>query len=699
MSLANKFKQSLLVFFVVWLFALPIFQAQATVPVADAPHAGFTVKKIIIDKVFHGISIALGKVANLSLGLPGSGAARGAVLRTADGGCEITKKGLAAVDAADTFGSITVVVGTAGEVAKLNTKIAILTAVKNCKEVVVKAAGSPATGQQEITVSEVTILRLKNEIGVLEQRIDKLKELRSAVVKEIWKAVAVRILMNAQSRLTMRLVNGLIKKYKIGSVLDYVDAASTFVYTKDYIQKNHKKDADKMIVRSILTNDAFANKVLPLVRDQAKTTLGYAPEDLDIAQPDYYIKLAQAGSGSVDPFLLQTIFDDKAQEAKASGDQAARNEVSASQGFVPVRNCQGVVSQQQDIDNKNIQYSREVYDNEQALWDIQTARLMYPKTVNPEQVAKAQKALDDSRKKLRALPETNRPIVNFCEKIQNPGASIANSINSYLGAHLGAASNVKSENLPFFAVFMESVANSFVNTVIQGQKPNLSILTDAGIRSANIAAQQYLDSAAQGADNEKLKSADLAANADLAIFDIQKTGTEAAEYTFKWSVKAISGAVAVQIFGPGNFKHFSEDLEGSFKANIRAGGVYTLRVYDQDSQSLAAKIFDLALEAPLKEIDLPEPPTLEQSDIDLGKIVDPLKPESPNPRVTRQDLIDECSSNGYPEEYCNDLYPDPGAPPPANPPPAGGGVQGAFIAKPIEPIRGGWKAVSPRGRQ
>jgi hypothetical protein len=719
-------KQSFLKSFCIFTLAItiaffPLLQAQAFLGVGDVvidpTHVAVSKGKWVVDKIFQGVEMATSKLSLASLGLPGSGAARGVVIKTADGACEITKKGLSAIEAADNFGTIDVIAGSAGTLAKLTAKISILTAVKNCKEATLNAASTPSISIVENVVRSGDMAKLAIDIANLEARIDKLKETRSEVNVQIWKGVAMRILLNAQSRLTTRLVNNLVSKYKIGNVLQYVDAASTFIYTKDYIQNNFKDDEDKMIIRSILTNDAFSNKVLPAIRSKASRTLSYIPDELDIADPDYYIKLAQAGTGEADPYLLQTVFEDQAAKAKANGDEAAKNEANSGEGFVPVRNCAGAVAQQNDIDRKNIQYSYDVRDREEALEKLKARRTADINSVEPTEIAQAMKDLAEARTKLQKMPEAvGGPIVKLCDAIQNPGASIAKSINGYLTTSLGNASNVKSENLPFFANFLESVATNFVGSIIEGQKPGLNILTDAGFKAVNIATTQFLENTA---DTRKLKDVETKTNTDSLVFTIEKTENGASEYKITWNADNIDGIVLMQITGPRNYKVNLPSPAGVMAAvfTTGAGGNYTFTAYDKNSQVLATKTFNLQLTNTPGAVTVPTGATVNEVGNEIDGTVKPA------PKVTREDIIQDCMNNDKPRDLCEEEIT---VPPPTTTTPQQlvcGGlypsrdacnaakgvvfcaplcqvVLGASISLPKEPIRG-WKKVSsvvtPRG--
>src|SRR4051812_21992175 len=82
----------------------PVHKAQAVIPVIDGFLGGLT-------KIFHALSIASQHLTNLTLGLPGSGAATRAALKGGKAACSSYDKALAIADTADNFSSVAVLTG------------------------------------------------------------------------------------------------------------------------------------------------------------------------------------------------------------------------------------------------------------------------------------------------------------------------------------------------------------------------------------------------------------------------------------------------------------------------------------------------------------------------------------------------------------------------------------------------------------
>ena len=310
-----------------------------------------------------------------------------------------------------------------------------------------------------------------------------------------------------------------------------------------------------------------------------------------------------------------------------------------------------------------------------------------PKGDYAEDVEKAQKALTEAKKKMEALPETNRPIVDFCQKIQNPGASVAKSINTYLTANLGNASNVKSENLPFFANFIESIASNFVSSIIEGQKPSLNILTDAGFKAANLAASSFLENTS---DTRKLKNVEKKSNEDSLVFTIEKTEGVANEFKVTWNAEDVSDVVLMQITGPRNYKKNLNDSSGVLeKETLPISGDYVFKAYDNNSQVLASKTTTVKVDA-TANINLPAAGNIN----DVQKAIDGTV--TPSQGVSHEQIIQDCMKDDKPREQCERENP---ATPPVSPATPPGGVLGAYISRPTEAIRG-WKnpfkQITPR---
>ena len=113
---------------------------------------------------------------------------------------------------------------------------------------------------------------LNAEINSLSVRLENLRARQSQTIKDVLKAVALKIALNLSQRLTTVMVNKLVQKYRIQNELAYADAVATQIYTADSIKKNFQgKTADKLILRSLLQNRVVQDTILPMVRLEARS--------------------------------------------------------------------------------------------------------------------------------------------------------------------------------------------------------------------------------------------------------------------------------------------------------------------------------------------------------------------------------------------------------------------------------------------
>jgi hypothetical protein len=134
-----------------------------------------------------------------------------------------------------------------------------------------EAAGAVAalTGLQALQVLDNWAQIMNDTILSLDKRIDDLQARKTAAVKEMWKAVGVRILLTAQKQLTAQLVRAVVDRYKVSNYLDYADAVTSQIYTADYVNKNFPDSSDQLILRSIITNPDLGTNVHPAVQHKS----------------------------------------------------------------------------------------------------------------------------------------------------------------------------------------------------------------------------------------------------------------------------------------------------------------------------------------------------------------------------------------------------------------------------------------------
>src|ERR1051326_6558196 len=173
MKLLSFRKILLAVTLTVVIITAPFERAQALIPVVDVP-----------GRILSGFQLASDYLCNLALGTPGVGGGTVAALKAAKSPCKVAKKAYEISNTADAFPGADVIAGSAGQIAKLQSKIVALTVVKNCYELVLEADEDAAIGLAEAAgIKGLTAIATNNDqvqsaIDTMDLRLDRLKELR-----------------------------------------------------------------------------------------------------------------------------------------------------------------------------------------------------------------------------------------------------------------------------------------------------------------------------------------------------------------------------------------------------------------------------------------------------------------------------------------------------------------------------------------
>jgi hypothetical protein len=666
----------------IFIFSTPK-QAQALIPVHDT-----------LGYILSGLKYAAQHVGLLSSGLPGSGAAASATLIAAETGCSIPEDAARLAMTADNIGGVAAIAGDAAQISKLSVKIATLTAISTCYNVVLKGAkigsvgGSVAGGEQVITVLGFTMAELRGVINAYDQRIENLVAQRDEAIKKMWEGVAYRILVTVQQQVTTKLINQLISKYKIGNYLKYADAVATQVYTANFVQKNFPEKADQLIIRSILSNDATQYGLMPILKEQANKALGFLPEQLDFADPDYYVKMAMAGTGAANPYYLQSVYQVQAGMTASQATEMAKQEIAQGQGFIPARNCSGVIAQQNSIlDKQRQKIGSDISVKNRALGNLQSQAALNPGSVKPEDIQKAVTDLTKANYDYQNVGGNASVFAEACADIKNPAAAISNFANSYLASALNVVNSPKPGSLPFFANFVEGVATNFLMNIVSGGTPSTELLKEAGYQAANIAANEILVGTTEA---KTLKDADAAAQKSNLTFSATKSSV-AGEYTVTWNVSAINGASRITITGTSlNFS----SLQTSGSTNIRTNGGLTLnlKIFDSANKLLESASFTIPGN-PAVSVNLPQEGTATTVKNIVSTVEDGLNlPPSP-PEPTGTGLVCSGSYTSYQackvdlkdEQACMSL--------------CGAQVNGAATYTPSFQIRGALPTLNLRGIQ
>lgn len=421
-------------------------------------------------------------------------AARGAVGETCD-------KILKAVDSADKVDTIidvssssflSIIGGGIGESTKLSKSIVKAVAAKECVDIYIRLLSEISS--QTLTMGQ-DVQREQDKYTKVSESLRKitedLKARQNASVKDVLKAFMVKLVLNLNKNLTTKLVNSMVEKYKIDDYLAYGDAVATQVYSMKYINENFKGDArTQMMMRSLIQSDKIPQKAKiaqAFASTKAQDYLGSQCNgigQLDVENMDSLKCLAAFGSEQASTaFQFQTA-QDQALKVKAAGQQSAQAEVAQSNGFAPPRDCSGSLALQQQIDTKYETATNELVAAADVLSKLQKA--YKAKKTTKAELDKAQAAFNEIEKKYKDLPSQDaEPVIDICKAIDSPASFVGDQLNNFVKQHLDQGSQLKSDNLPFYANFLSDVASNFLSNLLTGGKSSSKIFKEAGFQAMN----------------------------------------------------------------------------------------------------------------------------------------------------------------------------------------------------------------------
>ncbi len=396
----------------------------------------------------------------------------------------------------DQLSNFSIIGGSSTEAVSLSARILALKTVLTCREAVLTALDTTSAASISVVGAQNFQKKqneLNAEITTLKTRVENLRAQQSASIKDVLKAVMVKIILNLNKNLTTELVNKMVSKYKISSYLEYGNALATQVYSMKYINENFTGDArQQMMIRSILQSSKFPEKIktaqsLALSKAQEYTSSACQATVADYNSSnssDFWECISKLGNENSSPQYNYFQAVDQANQAASAGQVAAAQEVSQSDGYAPPRDCSGSLTQQKQIDASFDAATAEVSTAANVSARL-TSALGNGQTTTAE-VAKAETAYKAAVAKLNALPKsTSSPIIDICKAIDSPAKFVADSIQKFLGKHLDEAADLKSDNLPFYANFLADAASNFLTNILTGGKSTSQVLKEAGIGALN----------------------------------------------------------------------------------------------------------------------------------------------------------------------------------------------------------------------
>ncbi len=309
----------------------------------------------------------------------------------------------------------------------------------------------------------------------------------SAGWKDVAKALMVKTLLSVNKNVTSELANKVVQKYKINDYLAYGNALATQVYAMKYIDQNYEGDVrTQMMMRSLIQSEKVpqqARVAAAFANQQAKEYVAArcnGISELDATNASSLNCLASYGNEQASPMFKYLNALDTSKQIKNEAQKTAQAEISQSDGFAPPRNCGGSVEQQKQIDTQ-LQTAADEVAAAQAVLDRLGTALASGQTTQAE-YDKAEAALWAADDKLQALPESvNDPVIDICDAIDSPAKYISNQVSDWVGKLTDSASDLKPENLPFYASFLSDVASNFLTNLLTGGKSTSKVLKEAGI--------------------------------------------------------------------------------------------------------------------------------------------------------------------------------------------------------------------------
>lgn len=428
-------------------------------------------------------------------GVPGLGAATVATARESLGSaCLATIVSLDATDAISTVldvsagATLDVIGGSPLEMTRLSTKLTAATAAKTCVdtyvEVLSRIPGVTLELSNEVAREQDKYTKVSNSLRL---QIQDLSAQQNASVKDILRAFMVKLVMNLNKNLTTNLVNNLIQQYKIEDYLAYGDALATQVYAMKYIDQNFDGDArTQMMMRSLIQSEK--------VPEQARVAAGFANQQarefvastcsnagqLDAKNATSLQCLASYGQMEASPMFRYMNALDTASQIKGRAQQTAQAEIAQSNGYAPPRDCSGSIALQSQMDSQILGATRERDAAASVLARMKLA--LQNGQTTAEEVGRAQTAYDAAEQNFANLPSTvSKPVVDICRAIDSPGAFVGSSIQKFLDQHIDQTSQLKSDNLPFYADFLSDVAGNFLTNLLTGGKSTSQVFKEAGL--------------------------------------------------------------------------------------------------------------------------------------------------------------------------------------------------------------------------
>ena len=578
-----------------------------------------------------------------------------------------------------TFGGLSLVTGSAGEVAMLKGKIVSLNNAKTCvvdKQLAVVEKIKPGS-ILEAQAKQTAMDDLTKQRENIKLRLDQMNMQLRQAQGNFWKSVVVATLLKTTKLVSQRLVNTLTSKYKINNVMQYADAVASQVYTTQLILSKATDKQDQLILRSLATNPLLRTKIDSAIYQRAADALeingeAFSTRGMSADDPDLYLKLAKFGDPNTSVPYLKTTYNNRSREMSAIGKASAQNEILLGSGLKAPRTCEGNVSTQNAIDQEWAQVNDQMQNRLALYWELEDSYDTRYKSLSPkdqQQLAtdfkKAEADYLNAAAKLKEMPtKYENPVLDICKAIASPAEMVNKGIDKAFGKFADNLGDYKTENLPFFMNFISDIGSNIASDLIFGGDVKATLLQESGnISTAINLGINFADAQTSQKNMEN----------GIDFYFVPST-TNPNGFTIKWEILPVIDDVAyVTVSGPGVSSILTDSAgrpvvgptgqplvnkflgrSGSKFVEAPNGGTYSLRVFNNKDQALS----------------------------NTGGLTVP-KPQSAalaNPATTPTYRFPSRAACILAENevYCDSetsLYPP-------------GGVRGVFVKRPSEPPRG-----------
>lgn len=153
-----------------------------------------------------------------------------------------------------------------------------------------------------------------------------------AIIEAVKKALAASF-GNFISQFLDKLIAQIENNYRIANFLYYSDALVRGQYVNDYLNKYVSNPLDQQIITRFIPQfscGASQGDLQAVFQAKAREYLGYDPANLNLRDPDFYLKLKRAGDFFASPQGWELYYQGLAAQAESAAQKAVDRELASS---------------------------------------------------------------------------------------------------------------------------------------------------------------------------------------------------------------------------------------------------------------------------------------------------------------------------------------------------------------------------------